>query len=126
MKTLHTLVLLLFLAITFTASAQKSTKKTHKKSATHSRASHLKIFYPQPMKDIIAISFDMEKAGTVRVAIKDSYGKIVHTISEKMVAVGPQTYTWNLDDTPGINKGAYTGTLTTDSGKEEVDFLIKK
>jgi hypothetical protein len=73
------------------------------------RATGLNTVYPNPFNPRVAISYAIEDASAVRVAVHDLEGRLVRVLEEGTFAAGTRTVTWDGTDGRGRRQasGAY-------------------
>ena len=73
------------------------------------RATGLNTVYPNPFNPRVAISYAIEDASAVRVAVHDLEGRLVRVLEEGTFAAGTRTVTWDGTDGRGQRQasGAY-------------------
>jgi len=70
---------------------------------------------PNPFNPRLAISYSLERAGTVRLDVFDARGRLVRTLVDANAAAGAGSVIWQGDDASGraVASGVYQLRLTT-------------
>lgn len=80
-------------------------------------------FYPNPAKDVVNVSFDLETSSEVDIHIFNLVGKQVYTASLGNRAAGLQTNTINIE---GLKDGMYFLRITSNNSSLSRKFMISR
>ncbi len=59
--------------------------------------------YPSPISDRVMLSFDIVEEGKTTIALFDAYGRLIKITELTDLAIGQNTFEWNLGDLPNGN-----------------------
>ena len=73
--------------------------------------------YPNPVRDVAVIDYEVPSAGAVSLSIYDILGREVRTLVQETVRAGKHSVTWDVQDNGGreLASGMYLVTLSTPS-----------
>ncbi|MDD3050172.1 MAG: FlgD immunoglobulin-like domain containing protein [Candidatus Cloacimonetes bacterium] len=84
--------------------------------------------YPNPFNPETTISYNVEKAGNVKVTVYNLKGQFIKTLSNEYVTIGEQTVTWNGTDENGkdVSSGVYFYKVETPTSTNMNKMLLLK
>jgi hypothetical protein len=81
---------------------------------------------PNPFNPSTLISYELDRAGAVRIAVHDVSGKLIRTLVDEFQESGSHSTLWNGTDERGASSpsGIYLYTLQTDAGRTSRRMML--